>query len=688
MKEGKWTRLRTTVTNLTDRDLKGELSITVVLPNGGYNQRYAVPAELPKGSPIEIEITVPGMSYNKQNNRIAFTDSSGKDVPVAIGKEYVEASSIGMSTVGVVARDPDTLNFLPILNQKGYNLKMVPIAEKDIPNTLQLLEGLDILLLNDVATADWTDLRKNALRSWVQQGGTLIVAGGAGYAKTAEGLGDLVPVAAEGTTKLDATKGLEQWGDGKPLAAGYPVTVSTGKLQAGNATAVSDGTIVAAERDYGKGKVAYAAFDPSLEPFVSWTGSPVFWSHFLSGSVNPYSQTGIPGFGSNNENWEISNALNQFPSIKTPSYSLLLIFFIAYLLIVAPGLFLLLRKLDRREWAWWIIPIVSIVSSVVIFTIGSSDKNSTLTHSLRTMELSGTGEAVRSASVAVFVPRGGDVTATFDAGAIALPYQSDGSGSTGNVLTNSTEQAIRLLPGNTEVEWKDVPYWSIRKTWMQYSSASSGHGQFNVALNKQAATYEVDVRNDTEADLTSVALLLSGNVYPIGDLKKGESGKVVVPITRPVQVSFYSDYGNQLFQQNVRNGQDRYARERGLLNGYMNQLANKGSLTKPVIVGYSNDKTGWFEVNGKKAKSDNLTLWVQSFELNDPNGNASGDILPGRYSRSLRIRRCKASATNRARGGWICTTAAWSSNMPSLKPQSQTEKIPVPGKCPFTRMNP
>ncbi|HUC91234.1 MAG TPA: hypothetical protein VMS09_04290 [Paenibacillus sp.] len=637
-KDGKWTRLRVTLTNRTERDLKGELAFTAMLSNGGYNVAYAVPAELPPGTPVVLELTVPGMAYNKVNNRLAFHTGKapgGPTVPFTSNRPYVEAPADQATLIGVVARDPDTLNFMPILNTKGYDLNVVPIKEDDLPDRSIQLDGLDFLVLNDVPTGSWSESKREAVRAWVQRGGTLIVAGGAGYAKTAEGFADLAPVKPEGTASLKTAAALVQLAGGKtPLNLTVPVTLSAGMLAAGNVSIADGGLALAANRSYGNGQVVYAAFDPSLEPFASWTGSPDLWARLLGGSLTPVMpgtavQAGIAPGGNM---WEIDSLLNEFPSIQAPSVNVLIVFFFIYILIVAPVLYLVLRKLDRREWAWWIVPLASLASSVIIFTVGASDKSATLAHSLRIAELSGDGDGIRSAAAAVFVPGGGRVEAAFEPGVALLPFQ-DGRGAMGSVAANPTYQTVHDGTDETSVVWNEVPYWSVRKTWVRYDKPAQ-LGRFAIGTELKAGKLTVTVKNETGADLTNVGLLFNGTAFKLQNLKQGESSKTTVPLVVPNGLGGFYDYGGQLFPWPSNNG-DIYARERGLLNSFMNAGQRAGAMRMPYVVGFSSDREAWFTINGKRAGTDNLTLWAQALDLYA--AESGGFVAPGTITPMLTV---------------------------------------------------
>src|SRR5690606_25772815 len=115
--------------------------------------------------PIVIEMTVPGQHYDSTNNRIRFVEGewpAGKQVPIAGDKPYVEARPDDSTLIGVVARDPDTLNFLPILNAQGYKIKTIALQESQLPEDALQIEGLDYLVLNDVPAGTWSAVKLEA----------------------------------------------------------------------------------------------------------------------------------------------------------------------------------------------------------------------------------------------------------------------------------------------------------------------------------------------------------------------------------------------------------------------------------------------------------------------------------------------------------------------------------------------
>jgi hypothetical protein len=620
-KEGKYARLRLTLTNRTERDLRGDV---VFAFDDGFPREIAAPAELPRDTPIVVEMTVPGMTYNKNNNRIRFDEGgagSGRQIRLLSGQPYLQGSGVNSIIVGVVARDPDTLNFLALLGSRGYDLRMVALKEDELPGDPLQLGALDMLVLNDVPTGGWPQERIDAIRGWIIRGGTLIVSGGAGYAKTADAFADLVPVAPGGTTVLESARIIESIG-GEPLPTGSPITVSTGELKAGTVT-LMDGVALSAVRSYGAGSVLYAAFDPSVEPFASWRGSSGLWERMLTGvGLQPILVRTHYGYGY--DFWSYDSILSHFPSLKPPKIGNLSLFFVIYALLAAPFLYLLLKKVDRREWMWWIIPVLSVIFSVVIFIAGSADKRTVKAHSVRAVQLSGDGWADRSAAAAVFVPSGGKVSVSFDGAGFSVPLRDESIVQNG-VADLRGDQFVRLNGGEATAVWRDVPFWSIRKAWV-HLGASPGFGRFDAEIAYDGKDYHFEVTNNTAADLTQVHVLMNGTAYRVGDLNRGETGTVNVPHVRGGQFLNYGSVSSLLFP--YRSGDDPHVRERGLLDAYLINARTSGirELSVPLIVGFNADRESWFEVNGSAVPSDNVTLWVQPLDLTSVN---AGSGVPG-----------------------------------------------------------
>lgn len=619
-KEGKWYPLQFTFTNQTGKDLSGEAVFSVVTQEN-ITTDYIVPVDLPAGTPVDVTIGLPGTPLTRDGSKLRFFEGSykrGKTVDVS-WSTALPSQGLSGYVIGVVSRDPDTMNFMPTLNQKGYDIRVLPIQPDELPTESVLLDMLDTLVINDAATKEWSGGVVQAIKEWVARGGTLVLSGGAGYAKSAEAFADITPVEAGGTTALATADSLARAG-GEPLSLAAPLTVSVGKLKDGTESDIREGELpLVASRSHGFGNVIYAAFDPSLEPMSSWPGSAPLWSKLLQRNLSNLQGMGgavmLGNTYNNNMMWNLKQLIDLFPSIKPPSFGLLIGMFALYVLIVAPILYIVLAKLDRREWGWWMIPSVALLTGVLVFVIGAGDKRNTAVHTIEIVELSSDGQAVVSGSTAIFSPNGGTVTADFGSKLPVRLYSDDNMSSGGTVVMNG-EYQVRDDGSGLQAIWRNVPYWSTRKLWMDRRVADPAEtGGIAVAYEQENGSVKLVVTNDTTADLTNVSLLMNGTAQVIGDLKQGESGSVTMMTqTLPPQPGSYYSYADTIFPYSGSSNNDRLNRERQLTDNYFNQ--NNGALftLNPVIVGYSTDRDSTYEVDGGKANTDRLTMWVKGLD--------------------------------------------------------------------------
>ena len=621
MKQNEWYPVRLTLTNNTPDDLKGELVISFLSSNSSTTSDIVIPAELPKGTEIQLTASIPGDVLNKNSSKIRYYKDSfrtGNVIPI-IGNDYIKVRTTSSYTIGVISRDPDTLNFMPSLNQRGYEIIVIPIAEKELPEDPILLDAIDTLVVNDVATSNWDKRQIQAIKDWVQQGGTLVLSGGAGYSKTAEAFKMIAPLEATGMSTITSAASLASVG-GTALKLESPIAVSTGDIKEGKTELAENGLPLAVSRKVGFGSVMYMAFDPSLEPLSTWAGSAMLWAKLLQHTLSPLQPGGVTV--TNNMFWNMQGLIDEFPSIKPPNFMLLLFMFVGYMIIAAPVLYILLAKSDRREWAWWLIPAISVLTGFAIFFFGAEDKRSISAHTVEIIELTGQGDAVKSGATAVFVPAGGTVKAEFDEKVHIIPYPNQFQN---GVLTLDGKTQVISEKEATTALWRSVPYWSTRKAWLEKRTLNGETGQLKLSYKQSKQSVELTVTNETTTDLTNVSLLINGQAQKIGDLKRGESGKTVITNSFGNQSGYYP-YGHLMFPNVSNRNGDEFNRQRQLVDNYMNR-GNGGVVPPdPVLVGFSIDHEQSYKVNGNKIKADNLKLWVQKLDDTLIDGNRA--IVP------------------------------------------------------------
>ncbi|MDQ0087284.1 hypothetical protein J2T12_000678 [Paenibacillus anaericanus] len=620
IKDGEWNPL--TITLKSDVDVSGEIVVQTEYSYINGSGSYVKKVDLPAGTSKKVILGIPGASFNKGNNTIRFykgTAQSGEYIPFTVGQSYLASSATASTLIGVLAQDPDSLNFLKTLNQQsqGRDLTVIPLNGEQIPDDSTLLDPLDIIVVNNFSTDSLSSKQITAIRSWVVKGGTLVLAGGSGYVKTVKGLEDISPVEYIGQTDVTSLPQLAIIGGDKPLKFESPFPISQAKPKDGANVSLQAGEDpLFASWLVGKGEVHYAAYDVAMEPLNSWSGHGEVWSTELGQklSILPNLQ-GIYGSQSGFMSG-FDYILDYFPSLTLPPFSLLVWLLLAYAILVAPILYYVLKKLDKREWAWLFIPLIAVLASGGIYIAGTSGKSSILAHNISIMELDGKGHANRIAGSALFVPRAGDYNLEFAAGTHLLVGREDGLLS-GGQTGGPDRQYISVQDEKTTLKLKDMTHRSMAKMWLDTPETREfGKVDIDISYDDQGNPMG-NITNNTTSDLSNAALILGGKVFILGDLPKNKSLSIPAATSMPN----YGDYGSTLFPYGVSYGNiDEWERERGIINNY---FGRSNATVNNVFLAWNKDKLSDYKVDGKSVASEDLNMWVQSVS---PKFEANGNV--------------------------------------------------------------
>lgn len=638
-KQGRSFPVMLTITNRAPEEIKGELVLQTARTQGGKDISYTARVELPSGSSKQVWMTLPGERLSKENNEVVFyegTAENGNKRNFSGGRAFVTADPYQWVFIAVLANDPDTLNQLALLNNGGISSQVMHWETEEVPAGAGMLDSLDVMVLNNMDADRLRTDQIEAIQSWVRKGGTLILAGGAGYPKSAKPFEQLSPVNYAGTKSITQLSVLEKAG-GKPLALPNSLTVSEASLRSDSELVYAEGGIpIIAKRAAGYGAVWYIAYDLSLEPMASWEGNISLWQKLLGSLLF------TPGAGSSmiyygGQMGELSRTLHLFPSLSSPSMSLLAGLFIAYILLAAPVLYWILLKLDKREWAWICIPAVSIVSSIVIFFVGASDKTTAATHTMSFVELDGEGNAYRTSAAAVFLPSSGSHEIRLaGAGTISPGEESDVFGrNAGELVGESDTYVYQHEDQSSSLTWQDVPFWSLRKAMIEMEDAeAAGRLKVTAYTTKQGITGEVT--NDTEKDLKDAAVVVYQLVHPLGELKQGETKSFT--ITTAV-TNGSMDIASLLYPYPGTYDDNKFARQRSMVNWLFQHRPEL--YQRPLVIGWNESKEASYSVDGKKVRGDELSLWTQPFTFTALQGEQiawpSGTVQPKIVSHTLQM---------------------------------------------------
>lgn len=354
---GSWVAVRVRLTN-DGPPIIGELRLS-----GGAQgrTRFATPINVPSpadktyvlyaqppafGGALDVLLVANGQTIAKQPVRFAVHDTT-------------------QLVVGVVAERPQgivpELDLLP--SPGGARPAIVALSPADLPDRVEAWSAIDRLIWQDVDTVDLTTEQLAALRGWLAAGGRLVIVGGTAGPSVLSGFPDeILPYRPSSTLDVppDAVSGIV----GQLPKTATDLPAFAGALARGRALATSGDRVIAAETAYGSGAVTLLGFDPTTRWIADSPTSGSVWRRFLP----PRTGTAVV----NGDDGQLVNAVSQLPELALPPIGGLLALLIGYIALIGPVNYLVLRRLDRREWAWITMPILIAVFAAGAYGFGAA----------------------------------------------------------------------------------------------------------------------------------------------------------------------------------------------------------------------------------------------------------------------------------------------------------------------------
>ena len=390
----------------------------------------------------------------------------------------------------------------------------------DVPERPEPLDALHGIVWTADSTA-LSDGQRRGIERWVADGGQLVVLGGADWQARTDAFVDLLPLDALTATDGVAQGELARWtGVDEPPAA--DATVATGTLRPGARSLViaEDGTPLISMRPIGAGRVILVGTDLATEAHRGWAGAPILWSRLMpsSAAIEQF-WGGGPGFPVREEAENaMSQALGNVPSLDVPPAELLLGVIVAYILLIGPITYVVLRRLDRRELAWITAPVLVVLFSACSYGIGSTLKGGDII--VNQISLIHTSSAGQSATVQSYAGIFSPQRETFDMSveADALMAQLRPSNGMGGQVPASTVVAHQGDPARLEgLSIGVFGFEGVRAdAVVDYEPALS------VTWSQDDGELAGTVRNDGDEPLSDVAFISGSGGTRIGDLAPGE----------------------------------------------------------------------------------------------------------------------------------------------------------------------
>lgn len=522
------------------------------------------------------------------------------------------------------------------------------IALSDLPTLSQALDSLGAIVLDDVDSGALTDEQRSGLEGWVARGGLLLATYRPGGADTLAGLDDLMPVAVTGSRTVSSLSSLSDL-VAAPLTTTGAITIGNASVKTGEtfasstrALAQQDGVPVFAVRDVGQGHVVYMGVSPSLPPLKGWDGLPALEKRIFSEHDLKLSYGGMLRFtpSSQSYGYYASGVYTAFggmfdlPGLELPNVWLVGGFLLAYILIVGPLNFIILRRIRRTELAWFTIPGLVVLFSVIAYLLAVGSKGGDLVtirvNAINTTE--GLPVATLEQHVGVFSPLRSTYRFTLDANSAVTEMNPYGY----YQARTSSGAPVSSGAGTTTIDNVNIDTWGLRAFVAEHTAALNAPLQADLHLGNN--TIVGKVKNRTNGPLQDVALVRGDAVQYIGYIAPGDEADVRLPIQNGV---FNNSSPEQLLPMpagvvNPQNGymygqvgqvngtaQREYDRKVNALSVALYPLLSAEPPTEMqvVMVAWGPAPPNRFEINGHSTQDKEENVWVSTAPVTATEGD-------------------------------------------------------------------
>lgn len=509
---GSWAAVEIDLQN-SGPSIQGELRM-----DGGSqaNARFAMAVDLPTGShkTYILHAQPPAFGRTVKVDLVA-----NEQVIDSVTVAYLMHDATQL-VVGVLAERPQALvsqiNLPP--NPFGAAPAVVTLTLADLPVRAEGWSVLDRLIWQDVDSNQLSAEQLDALKRWLAAGGRLIIAGGSAGIGTLSGFPDeVLPYRPTATVDLDPTNLTSLIGPLPEGAADLPAMA--GELSRGRALATSGDRVVAAELGYGSGRVTLFGFDPTTRWLGESKSVDALWSGALPGRT---------GDGSILiDDSQLVQAVYQLPLLALPPTSGLLAILGAYILIIGPINYLILKRLDRRELAWITMPVLVLAFTAASFGYGALLRGTDVVVNEVAIVRGAPDATEATAQVyfGVFSPTRSTYRVDLPQGALlASPINGDPFG-----LGTAT---LDIVQGTGPQEPSAVRNLSVGTGSLRIIRAELpvNGPRMRASLKLQDGMLTGTFENASEETLENVAVVLGASVAVLGDVKAGATVDVRLPV--------------------------------------------------------------------------------------------------------------------------------------------------------------
>jgi hypothetical protein len=647
-KYGEWLLLWVTLEN-QGTDI--ELEISANIEHSGGGGVYATEVSLPAGSRKQVPFYIIPNNFSREILIQAISDGQeilSEVVSVTPNQNNYYLIGITSPEIGPLSQITRIENGNSSRKVVSFNLSPLLLPEKSLA-----LNTLDAIILNDTDTSQLSEDQKQALLTWVQNGGRLVIGGGPGLDKTITGLPtELIQFANENLSEIEHLNALETFSNDESILVNGPFTINQVSVNSGKSLAEQENLPVVHEWFVGNGYVDLISLDIVKSPFNAWSGTTIFWQNLLSpGAAFPMwmpADSSIRQIRAGSMYYPLTNQ----PSLDLPSVRSLAILLLVYIILVGPVNYLVLRWRKKFQLAWVTIPLLTALFTAGAFGLAFVLRgNDILINNISIINLNTDGTARVTGYVGVFSPSQSSYSLEVSGSPLLSPATQGYYDPWSSVSPANSGEAHFYQGNPAKVTNLNINQWSLNSFNVEALTAQPGEISSNLTLQKGKLTGTIE--NQTPYTISDTVLIFGVQAEIIGDLEPYQTKEIDITFSNGTNgIGAPATY--QIIEK-AASGSDTvlYSREfeqkRSILDGALQpygywlgpdsgissfQSQEQFQLSSFYLIGWMEEAPIEITIDGKAANQKSLSLLTYFPPLNvDPQGfSLPPSSIPGKLA--------------------------------------------------------
>lgn len=599
-------------------DIKGEIEVRV--PTNAPNTYDAFVEEVNLASKEKRKVSIPiNLPEGVLRISVLFKQEENilKENTVILGTGRVNENDMFM---GIITDDFNglTIRYLDFtdLNSKGSGVigktASVSLDLDSLKKNTRDISTLDAIIINNYNMSNLQNEQYENLLTWVNNGGILVIGTGENAPKTVGSINkEFIDCDYNGTKNIN------------------DYTIAN--------LAIKDASIALKDGENpliyclnkGKGKIYFSTFDLGNKNIAAKDGVMQYWRESLGKDFLDKSNFSRHG---NYVPYQIEELSSNIPNGQEFKIGTIIIIFIVYALLAGIIIYFVMKKLNKREWLWGVIPAVAIFFSIFLYIIGSSTRiNDVVLNQVNIImvDKDGTGSTLGYLGISskykndlvVQEPKGSNLQYYTNNN-----YYDDLNQSKNNLTKLSSKIVYR--ENNSYYEFKNLPALGMKKFGIY------GHKEMipkiEADLNYNSQKLVGSINNTLSYDIKKVLVVSSNNVWDLGEIKSGENLNVdgnsnfafgLAEYANSLEENYYQNYVRSDNKEEVKERYKDVFRIRSLISSIgETNIANKS--TYLVVITDMPIDYG-FDFGTKSVSKYDTTAIVQDININfvDNEGN-------------------------------------------------------------------